>query len=105
MLGLALAKRLWLDQLGSSASAEMAMVTGVTVAALFMGMSQFSSTMNRRFDSVASNPDMQTLEDLEEEDGDADARRVAERERNRLRFEKARKAHQELEASAKLTTN
>ena len=50
MSALALANRLWRDQLGSSASAEMALVTGVTVAALFMGMSQFSASVNRHFD-------------------------------------------------------
>ena len=98
MLGFALAKRLWLDQLGSSASAEMAMVTGVTVAALFMGISQFSVSINRQFDEVASNPDMQSIEDLEEEEESDDARRVAERERNRKRFEKARQEQREREA-------
>ena len=87
---LAFANRLWRDQVGSSASAEMALVTGVTVAALFMGMSQFSATVNRHFDDVAKNPDMSSLEELDQQDKDEAAARKAEHERNRVRFERAR---------------
>lgn len=45
--------RLWSDQVGSTMSAEMAMVTSVTVGALFMGMGKFSQTVNEEFQNSA----------------------------------------------------
>ena len=44
---------LWTDQVGSTLSAEMALVTSVTVGALFMGMAEFSATVNREFQNSA----------------------------------------------------
>jgi hypothetical protein len=37
------------DQVGSALSAEMALVTSVTVGALYMGMADFSPTVNCEF--------------------------------------------------------
>ena len=44
---------LWTDQVGSTQAAEMALVTSVTVGALFMGMADFSATVNRQFQDSA----------------------------------------------------
>lgn len=44
---------LWTDQVGSTQAAEMALVTSVTVGALFMGMAEFSATVNRQFQASA----------------------------------------------------
>lgn len=45
--------RLWSDQVGSTMSAEMALVTSTTVGALFMGMGKFSQTVNEEFQNSA----------------------------------------------------
>ena len=60
-----LIRKLWTDQVGSSLSSEMALVTGVTIGALFMGMSQFSATVNREFQQAAENPGV-TISELDE---------------------------------------
>lgn len=65
----ALIRKLWTDQVGSSVSAEMAMVTSVTVGALFMGMSQFSATVSREFEEAAVNTGL-TISDQEEKEKD-----------------------------------
>lgn len=44
---------LWTDQVGSTLSAEMALVTSVTIGALFMGMADFSSKVNQDFQNAA----------------------------------------------------
>ena len=64
-----LIQKLWYDQVGSSLSAEMALVTSVTVGALFMGMSQFSATVNREFEVAATSAGL-TIADLDEENDD-----------------------------------
>jgi len=61
-----LIQKLWYDQVGSSLSAEMALVTSVTVGALFMGMSQFSATVNREFEEAAVSTGL-TIAELENE--------------------------------------
>ena len=60
-----LIRKLWTDQVGSSLSSEMALVTGVTIGALFMGMSQFSATVNREFQQAAENTGL-TISELDE---------------------------------------
>ena len=44
---------LWTDQVGSTLSAEMALVTSVTIGALFMGMADFSAKVNQDFQNAA----------------------------------------------------
>ena len=61
---LSLARKLWTDQVGSSLSAEMALVTGVTIGALFMSMGSFSQTVNQEFDVAVKNPGF-AMEDVE----------------------------------------
>jgi len=64
-----LIQKLWHDQVGSSLSAEMALVTSVTVGALFMGMSQFSLTVNREFEEAAATAGL-TIAELEDKKAD-----------------------------------
>jgi 3-hydroxyisobutyrate dehydrogenase-like beta-hydroxyacid dehydrogenase len=60
---------LWTDQVGSVLSAEMALVTAVTVGALFMGMAEFSATVNREFQNSAREDGLAgTEEPAQEED-------------------------------------
>ncbi len=66
-----LIRKLWTDQVGSSVSSEMAMVTSVTIGALFMGMSQFSATVNREFQQAAENTGL-TISELEEKEEQRD---------------------------------
>lgn len=60
----ALVSKLWNDEVGSSLSAEMALVTGVTIGALIMSMSNFSATVNREFQQTANSAGL-TMDDLE----------------------------------------
>lgn len=64
-----LIRKLWTDEVGSSLSAEMSLVTSVTVGALFMGMSQFSATVNREFRNSAESAGL-TVSDLELDEDD-----------------------------------
>jgi hypothetical protein len=60
---------LWTDQVGSTQVAEMALVTSVTVGALFMGMAEFSATVNREFQNSAREAGLaDTEEEVREED-------------------------------------
>lgn len=54
---------LWTDQIGSTLSTEMALVTSVTVGALFMGMAEFSATVNREFQNSAVQTGLLTVDD------------------------------------------
>ena len=60
----ALAPKFWNDEVGSSVSSEMALVTGVTIGALIMSMSNFSETVNREFQQTANSAGL-TMDDLE----------------------------------------
>lgn len=66
-----LIRKLWTDQVGSSLSSEMALVTSVTIGALFMGMSQFSATVNREFQEAAQNTGL-TISELEKKQENED---------------------------------
>jgi len=55
---------LWTDQVGSTMSAEMALVTSVTVGALFMGMADFSATVNQEFQNSARLARLMNTEDV-----------------------------------------
>ena len=59
-----LIQKLWTDQVGSSASAEMALVTSLTVGALGMSMAQFSTSVNRQFQNSATQTGL-TISDVE----------------------------------------
>lgn len=62
---------LWTDRVGSTLSAEMALVTSVTVGALFMGMAEFSRTINREFQNSTHQVGLagteQSIQENEEE--------------------------------------
>jgi hypothetical protein len=59
-----LIQKLWTDQVGSSVSAEMALVTSLTVGALVMSMAQFSASVNREFQNSATQTGL-TISDVE----------------------------------------
>lgn len=72
-----LIRKLWTDQVGSSQSAEMALVTSLTVGALIMTMSQFSASVNREFQQSAQQTSL-TISDLDKqkEDEDTPAKKI-----------------------------
>ena len=75
---------LWTDQVGSTLSAEMALVTSVTVGALFMGMADFSATVNREFQSSAREVGLAGIEasaQEEEREDDVVSRKKSEVEK------------------------
>ena len=75
-----LIQKLWTDQVGSSISAEMALVTSVTIGALVMTMAQFSATVNREFQNSAEQTGL-TISDLEKqkEEDDKPAKKQQEK--------------------------
>ena len=75
-----LIQKLWTDQVGSSISAEMALVTSVTIGALVMSMAQFSATVNREFQKSAEHTGM-TISDLEKQKEDKDTLAKKEQEK------------------------
>ena len=91
---LSLVKKLWTDEVGSSISAEMALVTGITVSALFMSMGNFSATVNREFDAAAKNPALsmkdvdKKVKDDKEQKAKEDAARELEIEAKRQQMRK-----------------
>lgn len=82
-----LIRKLWTDQVGSSLSSEMALVTGVTIGALFMGMSQFSATVNREFQQAAENTGL-TISELEEKKEQEEEEKTAKQEEEKGDSEK-----------------
>ena len=75
---------LWTDQVGSTLSAEMALVTSVTVGALFMGMADFSATVNREFQNSAHEVGLAGIEESaqeEEREEDVAVRKKSEAEK------------------------
>ena len=62
---LELMKHLWRDEVGSSQSTEMALVTGVTVGAMIMGMRSFGDAVNSRFTKMEIQDN--TVEQLEQQ--------------------------------------
>lgn len=78
-----LSSLLWTDQVGSTLSAEMALVTSVTVGALFMGMADFSATVNREFQNSAREVGLAGIEESaqeEEREEDVAVRKKSEAE-------------------------
>lgn len=71
--------KLWTDQVGSSLSSEMALVTSVTIGALFMGMSQFSATVNREFQQAAENTGL-TISELDKQKEEEDDEKAAQKD-------------------------
>ena len=68
------------DEVGSTVGSEFALVTGVTVGALLLAVSNFSASVNSRFDTVSKSPALQ-MSDLEKQ-------QEAEEELKRAVFEK-----------------
>ncbi|MHC4876712.1 MAG: hypothetical protein ACYTGL_09455 [Planctomycetota bacterium] len=64
-----LLKHLWHDEVGSSQSTEMALVTGVTVGAMVMGMRSFGEAVNNRFTKIEhqENATQQLEQQIKEE--------------------------------------
>lgn len=75
-----LINQLALDEVGSSVTTEMSLVTGVTIGALMMSMSSFSATVNDRFSSVANSSALQAT-DLERQREEEEKAKRAEFER------------------------
>jgi hypothetical protein len=75
-----LMKHLWHDEVGSSQSTEMALVTGVTIGALVVSMQSFGEAVNNRFSDVEIGDDsMAQLEQKIEEE--RIAKELSEKER------------------------
>lgn len=72
---------LWTDQVGSTLSAEMALVTSVTVGALFMGMADFSATVNREFQKSARDVGLAGVEEPAQEEDESVSRKKSEAEK------------------------
>ena len=62
---------LWTDQLGSTLSTEMALVTSITVGALSMGMAEFNTTVNREFQNSARVSALMEEEETSQEEDTA----------------------------------
>ncbi|MBI1311840.1 hypothetical protein GC176_11155 [bacterium] len=58
-----LLKHLWHDEIGSSQSTEMALVTGVTVGAMIMSMHSFGDAISTRFTQVQMQDDSQQIQE------------------------------------------
>lgn len=86
---LSLARKLWTDQVGSSLWAEMALVTGVTIGALFMSMGSFSQTVNQEFDAAVKNPGF-AMEDVEANKKRAAEERLLDQQARETELEKKR---------------
>jgi len=72
---------LWTDQVGSTLTAEMALVTSVTVGALFMGMADFSATVNREFQNTAREVGLAGIEQPAQEEDTVATKRKSEAEK------------------------
>ena len=85
-----LTKHLWRDEVGSSQSTEMALVTGVTIGALVMGMRSFGNAVNSRFEEIEIQDDSLAQMQLRMEQ-ERDLKEMTEEQR----FEKLRQRRQE----------
>lgn len=72
---------LWTDQVGSTLSAEMALVTSVTVGALFMGMAELSATVNREFQNSAREVGLAGTEETAQDEDKAIREKKSEAEK------------------------
>lgn len=92
--------RLWNDDVGSSISAEMGLVTSVTIGALFMGMSQFGQSVNKSFENATVMTDVMTDEELEEQERREEFLKKKRQRRldAKMRADRKRVAEQELDA-------
>lgn len=88
-----LLKYLWNDEVGSSQSTEMALVTGVTIGALVMSMRSFGHAVNNRFEKVEVQDDsLAQLEIRMEKE-----RREKERDQQQRLSELRRRRQEQLE--------
>ena len=89
-----LIEHLWNDEVGSSQSTEMALVTGVTIGALVISMRSFGNSVNSRFSEVEIHDDtmaqmQQKIEqDRRREELTQDQRIEQFRERRRVQLER-----------------
>ena len=89
-----LMKYLWHDEVGSSQSTEMALVTGVTIGALVMSMRSFGNAVNDRFSKVEIRDDtmaqlQQKMEQERRQKELTDEQRLEQfRERRRVQLER-----------------
>jgi hypothetical protein len=72
---------LWTDQLGSTLSTEMALVTSIAVGALAMGMAEFNTSVNREFQNSARVSGLMEAEETSEEE-DTAAKRASGKSRD-----------------------
>jgi DNA topoisomerase VI subunit A len=86
---LSLAKKLWTDKVGSTMMAEMAIVTGITISALFMSMSNFSATVNREFNKAAQSSGL-TMDDVDKKKKEKEEKKAKEQAARELEFEAKR---------------
>jgi hypothetical protein len=96
------------DQVGSTLSAEMALVTSVTVGALFMGMAEFSATVNREFQNSAAQTGLLTVDDAvgKKEASDEQKKKDAEEKKKKSgwRFKRAEDRQETPESSVNPST-
>ena len=101
-----LLKHLWNDEVGSSQSTEMALVTGVTVGAMIMGMRSFGEAVNSRFtkiehqDNSLQQLEQQVEEELRKKKLSEEERLQELRERRQKQLERKRQQAEPGEAAA-----
>ena len=80
--------KLWIDEVGS-ATAEMGLVTAVTVGALFMAIGDFAATVNQEFETAVQSTSLMTIEEQQKEEEEKDEK---EEEREKRRIKRFRRA-------------
>lgn len=99
-----LIEHLWNDEVGSSQSTEMALVTGVTIGALVISMRSFGNSVNSRFSEVEIRDDtMAQLQQKIEQDRRREELTQEEqleqfRERRRVQLERRKQQSETLPA-------
>lgn len=79
---------LWGDEVGSS-TAEMGLVTAVTVGALFMAMGDFAATVNQEFQNTVESTSLMTIKEQQEEKEEEDEKEEEEKKNRIKRFRRA----------------
>jgi tetrahydromethanopterin S-methyltransferase subunit E len=88
-----LLKQLARDEVGSSVTTEMSLVTGVTVGALVMSMGDFSANVNRQFKNVANSSALKA--------SDLDKKREQEEKERQAEFDRIKAEAEQMKAAAK----
>lgn len=79
-----LSHKLWIDEVGSS-TAEMGLVTAVTVGALFMAMGDFAATVNQEFEAAVESTSLMTIKEQQEAKKEEEEKKKKEHEEKRVR--------------------